>query len=73
MKASRDQEWQKPERLNTKDEKQTIVFIALEDLTTDNGFFISLKQGQDICVDSKADILFLPTSGGLGICFALLL
>lgn len=46
---------------------QTVVFIALSPLDHDNGFFVALQPGQDICVDSCATILHPSTSGGLGI------
>ncbi len=50
---------------------ETVVFIALEDLGPSNGFFMPLKYGQDVCVDSKADVLFPSTGGGKGLCFVL--
>jgi len=46
---------------------QTVVFIALSHLDFDNGFFTSLEQGQDICIDSAAKIVYPPTGGGLGV------
>lgn len=48
------------------EEPQTIVFIALEDLGTENGFPFPLKRGQDVCVDGKLELLIPPTGGGLG-------
>lgn len=50
---------------------QTVVFLALEDLNPDNGFFMYLQKGDDVCVDSKADVRFPPPGGGLGIVFIL--
>lgn len=46
---------------------QALVFIALDTLGVHNGFFISLKAGQDVCIDSAATIVWPPTGGGLGI------
>lgn len=50
---------------------QTVVFIALVDLTPENGFFMDLKRGEDVCADSMAPIKFPPTGGGIGIFFSL--
>lgn len=55
------------ERITAVRKPQTVVFIALSRLDHENGFFISLQPGQDICVDSCATILHPPTGGGLGI------
>lgn len=46
-------------------EPQTVVFIALQDLNANNGFFMSLPQGCDVCLDSRAEVLF-PSGGGGG-------
>lgn len=50
---------------------QTVVFIALTRLSQQNGFFIDLEPGQDVCVDSNAGLMFPPTGGGLGVCLCL--
>ena len=50
---------------------EAVVFIALDDLGPENGFFMTLKSGQHVCVDSQAEILFPDTGGGRGIMFAL--
>ena len=50
---------------------QTVVFIALEDLDSKNGFFMNLKQGSDVCLDSRAKVRFPSTGGGIGIFLAL--
>lgn len=55
--------WEEEER----PKPQTLVFIALDALDVHNGFFISLKAGQDVCIDSAATIVWPPTGGGLGI------
>ncbi|KAF7186198.1 hypothetical protein HII31_12440 [Pseudocercospora fuligena] len=52
---------------STDDEPQTLVCIALEDLSPENGFFMDLKAGQDVCIDGKDKILVPPTGGGLAI------
>ena len=45
-----------------------IVVIALEELSPENGCCLSLKQGEDVCLDGNApDLLFPSTGGGLGI------
>ena len=53
------------------DQLETIVFIALEPLTPDNGFFMRLDEGQDVCLDSKASVQFPSTGGGRGVYIAL--
>ena len=50
---------------------QTTVYIALMDLNPENGFFMHLRKGEDVCIDSKANIKFPPPGGGLGISFVL--
>lgn len=50
---------------------QTVVFIALTALSRHNGFFIDLRPGEDVCIDSGADLLFPPEGGGLGVCICL--
>ena len=50
---------------------QTVIFIALTPLHQQNGFFVDLEPGQDVCVDSVADIWFPPSGGGLGLCVCL--
>jgi hypothetical protein len=58
-------------RVDTQDTEamhpQTVVFIALTHLGFDNGFFVSLEPGQDICIDSAAKIIYPPTGGGVGV------
>lgn len=75
IKEAENRQWRTPPRekgLGTvKDEDQTIVFIALQDLGRLNGFFMSLDRGKDVCVDSKANILFPPSGGGIGVYIAL--
>lgn len=56
-----------PEGLGKDDEPQTVVIIALENLTPDNGFFLELRCGQDICVDGKASIDVPSTGGGTAV------
>ncbi|KAK4890419.1 hypothetical protein LTR49_028730, partial [Elasticomyces elasticus] len=48
---------------------QTAVFVALSDLCYENGFFMDLKSGQDVCLDTKEDIVYPPKGGGLGVAF----
>ena len=51
---------------------QTVVFIALEDLNSSNGFFMAVEKGYDVCLDSRADVLFpIDGGGGLGIFLSL--
>lgn len=50
---------------------QTVVFISLTHLSQQNGFFIDLEPGQDVCVDSVAGLMFPPEGGGLGVCLCL--
>lgn len=67
-------EWTKPLDSLGMDghEPQTLVFIALEDLNSSNGFFMTLKKGQDVCLDSRAKLRFPSRSGsGIGIFVAL--
>lgn len=72
LKADKEAGWGRPQGLGIKNqEQQTIVFIALETLDVTNGFFMSLTQGGDVCLDSKADVQFPPTGGGLGMCIVL--
>ncbi len=47
---------------------EAVVFIAVEDLGAENGFFMRLKTGQDVVVDGRANILFPASGGGRGIC-----
>jgi hypothetical protein len=54
-----------------KQRPQTVVFIALTELNRQNGFFMDLHVGQDVCVDSAAGLLFPPQGGGLGVCLCL--
>lgn len=56
-----------PEGPGMDDRPQTVVCIALEDLGPHNGFFMNLSQGEDVCIDGKAQILLPPTGGGLGL------
>ena len=48
-------------------EHSTVVIIALEPLDHNNGCFVELKYGEDVCVDGRAPIDFPGTGGGLGI------
>lgn len=50
---------------------QTVVFVALTDLSPANGFFITLSKGQDVCIDGNAILHFPPTGGGRGIFISL--
>lgn len=52
-------------------EPQTVVFIALEDLDTQNGFFMELAKGFDVCLDSRSKIRFPKSGGGIGVFIAL--
>lgn len=45
----------------------TVVCIALDDLNHDNGFFLNLRRGEDLCLDGGDDILLPPTGGGLAL------
>lgn len=53
------------------DTKQTVVFIALEDLGPHNGFPFPLARGQDVCMDGNVGLWTPPTGGGLAIFFSL--
>lgn len=45
----------------------TVVIIALEPLNVENGCFVDLSKGEDVCIDGNADV-FVPGRGrGLGI------
>ncbi|KAB8356479.1 hypothetical protein FH972_024062 [Carpinus fangiana] len=46
------------------DRPQTVIFIALDDLSTANGFFMTLNSGEDVCLDGAARIDFPSTGGG---------
>lgn len=50
---------------------QTVIFIALTELGRNNGFFLHLQPGEDVCIDSNAKLLFPPEGGGLGLCLCL--
>lgn len=52
-------------------ERSTIVLVALEDWSEENGFFCQMDRGADICIDSKAPVPLPGTGGGLGITFGL--
>lgn len=43
---------------------QTVVFIALEDQDSRNGFFMNLKEGNDVCLDSRPDKQVPRNRGG---------
>jgi hypothetical protein len=45
----------------------TVVIIALEPLNYENGCFVNIGSGEDICVDGNATVLIPGTGGGLGI------
>ncbi|KAK3669279.1 hypothetical protein LTR78_010853 [Recurvomyces mirabilis] len=51
--------------------RQTVVFIALQDLSPHNGFPIDLSRGRDVCMDGNLGIWTPPTGGGLAIFFSL--
>ena len=67
MKASKDGGWATVDRTLGIDEHepQTVVFIALENLSASNGFFMRLPVGCHVCLDSRAEVLF-PNKGGGG-------
>jgi len=46
---------------------EAVVFIALQDLRPDNGFFLNLQRGYWICMDRRGSIRLPPTGGGIGI------
>jgi hypothetical protein len=50
-----------------KRERSTVVIIALEPLSRENGCFVNLASGEDVCIDGNADILIPGTGGGLGV------
>ena len=52
-------------------EPQTVIFIALQDLDSRNGFFMTLGRGNDVCLDSKPRIQLPPSGGGIGVYIAL--
>lgn len=45
----------------------TVVCVALDHLGPDNGFFLHLQRGEDLCLDGGDDILLPPTGGGLAL------
>jgi hypothetical protein len=49
------------------DRPQTVVCVALEDLGPQNGFFLDLPQGKDVCMDGRSRILLPATGGGLAL------
>ena len=59
--------WISADGLGLDNKSQTVVFVALQRLSADNGFFMTLEAGQDVCLDSKADVKFPPSGGGLGV------
>lgn len=48
-------------------ECSTVVIIALEPLNHDNGCFVNLATGEDVCIDGNAEVLVPGTGGGLGV------
>jgi hypothetical protein len=44
-----------------------VVMIALEPLGPENGCFVRLEAGQDVCIDGHARVEFPGTGGGLGV------
>lgn len=48
---------------------QAVVFIALSNLGWENGFFMELNSGQDVCLDIKTGLVYPRTGGGLGVVF----
>lgn len=48
-------------------ERSTVVIIALEPLNHENGCFVNLTTGEDVCVDGNADVLIPGTGGGLAV------
>jgi hypothetical protein len=45
----------------------TVVIIAIEPLNEENGCFVNLERGQDVCLDGNATIILPGTGGGLGV------
>ncbi|PIA82975.1 hypothetical protein CB0940_12198 [Cercospora beticola] len=54
---------------STDSDPQTLVCVALDNLGLENGFFMDLDSGQDVCIDGNDKILVPPTGGGLAILF----
>ena len=52
-------------------DKETVVFIALDRWHSGNGFFTEMDLGEDICMDSHAEVSWPGTGGGLGIFLSL--
>ena len=48
-------------------ERSTVVMIALEPLNHENGCFVNLAAGEDVCVDGNAEVLIPGAGGGLGV------
>lgn len=46
---------------------QAVGFIALTPLSVQNGFFMPLAEGENVLIDSKANIHYPNTGGGLAI------
>jgi hypothetical protein len=50
---------------------QTVCFLALEELSAKNGFFMLLQKGEDVCLDSRTEIQIPSSGGGRGLFIAL--
>lgn len=55
------------------DGPKTVVFVAVDDLSLDNGFFTTLQAGRCVCVDSNKPLWFPATGGGRGLIYWLML
>ncbi|KAF2158939.1 hypothetical protein M409DRAFT_30570 [Zasmidium cellare ATCC 36951] len=56
-----------PARYNRSSGTQTMICVALEDLSPSNGFPFELQCGQDVCIDGGADLFLPPTGGGMAV------
>lgn len=45
----------------------TVAIIALTPLTSSNGSFIELAEGEDVCLDGHSTIVLPGTGGGIGV------
>lgn len=68
FKGRQGDRWGRVERASSdKPCAQTLVCIALEDLSIENGFFMDLGKGEDVCIDGETALLLPPSGGGLAI------
>lgn len=50
---------------------QAVIFVALEDLSPQNGFFMTLQKGHWVCKEGAEIVMQPSTGGGIGLFFAL--